>query len=341
MIHYIQRGDTAQLTWALYGLDKAAFSLEGLAYRLYYITGRGRTRATGVTHQDNILAWTFLPDAQWASGSYSLALELYDSTGKFVGVTYPDAFYIGRDLPSEDAHEGSIVDTPDTTNTINIKSVHDLYKLSPVIPVVGSNGYWYVNGVLVVDGSGEPVPAHHTLTFDPLTKYLIIDAGRVDKEGESIAVTITDIADALEAQRIAYMQAETQRDATFSASQTAREQDYASAETKRDSAYQQAEAARDTAFGIAEAARQSAESARASAEANRQSAEGVRAAAEMERRSSETVRQTAETQREATMAAFEGKLVRISDVDFAALEEAGQVDPAKIYFVYEAEEEEG
>jgi len=97
---------------------------------------------------------------------------------------------------------------------------------------------------------------------------------------------------------------------------------------------------------LAEQERVATENRRAAAESSRVEAEILREVSESSRVEAENERESAEEEREITIAqvrsdmtALMGKFVLISDVEYAALVEAGTVDPTKLYFVYESEEE--
>lgn len=214
MIQNIKIGNPAQVAWSLFHINGDDFSLEGHTLRLYYCCGRGKGLAKSVIHQDNTLVWAFSADSQWATGFYTLILEVYANNVKVVTIDYPDAFYLG-DADFSDDLQASQLTNEVVTTTVNIMSAVDLYRFSSIVPVVGSDGYWYVNGQKVVDGEGEYVPASHTVTYDSTSNKIYIDYGRVDSEGHSITQEITAIADALSAQQTAYEDAEAARNESF------------------------------------------------------------------------------------------------------------------------------
>lgn len=79
------------------------------------------------------------------------------------------------------------------------------------------------------------------------------------------------------------------------------------------------------------------ESARAEAERQRASAESARVIAEGNRVLAEGRRDGKISQMEREMSDFLNTLVLISDIDYNELVDEGEVDPSKIYFIYEEE----
>lgn len=295
MEHVIKKGYPIQINWTLHSIAGEEFSLQGYMTRLYYANGSYSSPATGVTFSGNTLTWSFTPTTQWKTGDYDIFLELYSSGRKIITLHYPKAFALwDRETTIND--QSTVVQTSATN--INITSSCDFYRFAPVVPVVGDDGYWYVNGQKVLDGHGEYVLSSHTLEYDPETMHLIIDRGRVDSEGHSIQQTITDIAaivadledkDAEIAQNIAQYAANEAGRVSAESLRVAAEASRASAEAARATA--------ETARASAESSRASAETARVSAENARISAENGRATAETTRVSNENSRKNAETAR--------------------------------------------
>ena len=161
MEHVIKRGNTVQLNWTLHSISGSEFSLSGYTARLYYRHGSGRALATGTTTANNVLTWTFQPDAQWKNGDYDIELEVYANGSKLITLQYPKAFTLYGDY-TETSSQSSGVQTVDTT--LNITSSCDFNKFSPVIPVVNTtSGKWEVNGVPCTDGNGNPIYAYPTI----------------------------------------------------------------------------------------------------------------------------------------------------------------------------------
>jgi len=260
-------GATIQLNWTLNSIAGEAFSLSGHTYQLHISCGNENAIATGVTHSGNVLTWTFRPSAAWKRGAYTLWLDVYANGTKIVTVTYPNAFHI----VSRTASDVQSVAVQTGSATLNLVSSLDFYRFAPVVPVVGEDGYWYVNGQKVIDENEEYVLSSHTVEYDPTTKNIIIDKDRVDSEGNSIQQTVTAIPDALSAMQSSYDAAEGSSDestagdgsrwGSYKTAEAARDADAAAAEGTSSSnagdgtrwgAYKTAEAARNTARETAE-----------------------------------------------------------------------------------------
>ena len=190
-------GTPLTVVWHLTKPDGTAFNLDGYSYRAYYRTGNKETEATSthLTASGNTLSITIPADEPVAPGEYALRLVLFQNGNLFCTLNYNAAFVLSRQLgeytPVENQEEAG--------QTVHLYTVAQYYLLAPIVPTVGNDGYWYVNGAKITDGNGEYIPSSHTVRYDSTTKYLIIDEGRVDKNGNSIQQTITDIATAITA----------------------------------------------------------------------------------------------------------------------------------------------
>lgn len=156
-------------------------------------------------------------DMQYAPGEYSLKLVLYQNNSIFCTLVYNVAFVLSQQMSGDPTTETQ----SEGGNTVHLYTVAEFYMFSPVVPTVGNDGYWYVNGNKISDGNGEFIPSSHTVEYDPVTNRIIIDRGRVNQQGQSIAQVITSLADAL---------------GIASQSHNTAEQDHARAETDHDNA---------------------------------------------------------------------------------------------------------
>ena len=254
------------ILWHFSKPDGATFSLDGYNYRLYYRNGNRETEAesTLLSHDGNLLSFVYPADAPRFEGAYSLRLDVFRGADKFITINYQNAFALSRLTDSEDPEE--IEDTDIPSETVHLYTVAQYYLLEPIIPTVGRDGYWYVNGTAVVDGSGNYVTAEHTLRYDAESHNLIIDEGRTDPSGASIEQTVTGIADYLQYWNGEYESAEAARNAAYTlaegtrlgsiAGDGSRWGDYKSAEAQRNSDYAAAEGQRNTDYGTAETARE-------------------------------------------------------------------------------------
>ena len=181
-------GTALTVVWHLTKPDGSSFDITGYTYRAYYRTGNKETEVNG-THlsaSGNTLSIVIPANEPTAPGEYALRLVLFQNGGVFCTLRYNAAFVLSRQLA-----EAAATQTQEPAgNTVHLYTVAEFYLLAPVVPTVGTDGYWYVNGVRATDGNGQPVPASHTMEYDVLTDDIIIDRGRVDKDGNSIQQTI-------------------------------------------------------------------------------------------------------------------------------------------------------
>lgn len=223
-------------------------------------------------------------------------------------------------------NEGTIVMTK-TTSPYSFTIETDGEVAPKASDIILYKNKFYIIGS-VVAGTGNLYSCLGCVTIDAsiLTVYVtLLNLQRISIEGENARVEAEQERAEAERQRAA---AESGRQEAFEQGEENRAQSFADSEADRQSAFEHSEAERQEA----EEGRQAAEGERVISENERASAENDRALAESRRARNEIVR-------EREMAKFLSKLVLLSDVEYAELVEHGEVDPDKIYFVYEAEEE--
>lgn len=193
MDNIFSKGIPLNVIWHFTRPDGAAFDIGGYQYRLFYGVGNRYTEVSDTRVAENTISWLFPAEKQTTAGSYSLRLLLFQNGNLLCTFNYNNAFAFFHGNSANTLQE----EEQTTSNTVDLFTAAEFYLFSPVIPTVGPDGYWYVNGVRVTDGNGQPVPSSHTVEYDPISKYIIIDRGRVDKDGNSIQQTITAIAEML------------------------------------------------------------------------------------------------------------------------------------------------
>lgn len=146
------------ILWAINDRNGAALPLVNKEVHLYYTCERGRFEADIEIQDENVVIWHFLGKDQRVLGSYTLTLEILQSEGKrTIKKDVCNAFIlVGKDCEEyyddDEAHinEGG---------EITLASDLDIYRISPIIPYIGEDGYWYIDGVKTewyAYGSGEP-----------------------------------------------------------------------------------------------------------------------------------------------------------------------------------------
>jgi len=160
--------------WHLLKPDGTAFSTSGLTYELYYSTGRGSTsvQSSLVTGQSlNIITWTMTKAQQTNVGNYSLLLVLKQNNSVLCKLNYRDAFALFRETQSgvneSLADQQQLAVTP-AQQVVTIYSSCEYYSFQPVIPTIGENNNWYINGVDTGKSAhcSVDVDADGTITFD-------------------------------------------------------------------------------------------------------------------------------------------------------------------------------
>lgn len=132
------------VVWSIYDHTGAAYNLKGKEVRLYYTCERGRFEVDFEIQGTNEVVWSFLGREQKVIGDYTLSLEIIESAGKRrIFKDYCNAFtLVGKSC------EETALGNPNISEDGNIvlSSKLDVYKIQPIIPTVGSNSNWFVDG---------------------------------------------------------------------------------------------------------------------------------------------------------------------------------------------------
>lgn len=132
------------VVWSIYDHTGAAYNLKGKEVRLYYTCERGRFEVDFEVQGTNIVVWSFLGREQKVIGDYTLSLEIIESADRRrIFKDYCNAFtLVGKSC------EEAALGNPNISEDGNIvlSSKLDVYKIQPIIPTVGSNSNWFVDG---------------------------------------------------------------------------------------------------------------------------------------------------------------------------------------------------
>lgn len=139
--------------WAIHERDGfTPYNLTDKEVRLFMTHNRGREEVEVVkTHLpngsvNNVVQWFWPAYRQRVLGPYTLTLEILTSAGKrTIRKDVCEAFeMVGRDcMASDDEDEANI----NEGGVITLASSLDIYRISPIIPEIGENGNWIVDGV--------------------------------------------------------------------------------------------------------------------------------------------------------------------------------------------------
>lgn len=132
------------ILWAINDRAGAALPLTGKEVHLYYTCERGRYEAE-IEVQDNVVIWNFLAKKQRYLGGYALTIEILQSDGKrAIRKDINDAFSLVSKTYFESPDEGDA--NISEGGLLTLSSELDIYRISPIIPQIGANGNWFVDG---------------------------------------------------------------------------------------------------------------------------------------------------------------------------------------------------
>lgn len=139
-------GNDITVVWTINDRDGAALPLKDKEVHLYYTCERGRFEADFEIQGSNVIVWDFVGRLQRALGDYSLTVEILQSDGKrSIRKDICGAFTLVGKGCEESSSKGDAIINKD--GEITLVTDLDIYRISPIIPYVGEDGYWWVDGV--------------------------------------------------------------------------------------------------------------------------------------------------------------------------------------------------
>lgn len=139
-------GQALVVCWSFKKPDGSVFDISGHTARLFCISPRGESEASGVViAQGGNLTWTFPANKQSFTGNYHLRLILAAAGSAPIVITYRNAFalYSGSCAQSntEEQNGGG-------ENMVDLITCAEYYRFQPIVPTIGGNdSHWIVNGV--------------------------------------------------------------------------------------------------------------------------------------------------------------------------------------------------
>lgn len=242
-------GTPLSVQWHLNKPDGTPFSLAGYTYTLKYKANRGSgiARSTNVTTDDegklsNVIVWNFAGHEQVATGVYDLELTIYRSGKKLCQSTYLGAFSLEKHVQKfpemihtlqreANMHEQQAA-------VVELFSAAEWWMYKPVEPVAGSDGFWYVNGSIVLDDNDNPVPTKYSVRFDHEDQCLYVYVGVYGEESYQEIQKITDVADIIAYAKDTFDANEAERQETFEENEEKRQEN----EEKRQERFEELEA---------------------------------------------------------------------------------------------------
>ena len=155
-------GRDMTILWSINDRNGAALPLDDKDVHLFYTCERGRYEADIEISNGNVVAWSFLGKDQRTLGTYALTIEVFQSNGKrTIRKDICEAFaLVGKDcLEKTEEGEADIREGGELVLTSEL----DIYRISPIIPYIGANGNWFIDGVdtgkrgTVDTPSGDPL----------------------------------------------------------------------------------------------------------------------------------------------------------------------------------------
>lgn len=132
------------ILWSINDRNGTALPLDDKEVHLYYTNNRGRFEADIEIQDGNVVVWHFLSREQRVLGSYTLTLEIFSNEKRAIKKDLCNAFVlVGKQCEENyDSADAYIYEGGE----ISLATDLDIYRISPIIPVVGENNNWWVDG---------------------------------------------------------------------------------------------------------------------------------------------------------------------------------------------------
>ena len=249
-------GNDLTVFWAILDDDSQPYDLSGRTVKIFLTHPRGRMEITeDVNIQGNVISWLFRGRQQRYLGVYKLTVEIFSSPSTRVLRRDIDQAFslVSATLYVEESNGRPQINE---TGKLTLSTVLEVYQIMPIVPQVGPNGNWWVDGV----DTGKPSTG---MSAYELAKENGYTGTEEEYAAECAAVPILN---------------EESRVATAAASEAADNADRAAGEARRSATV--ANSASATATNAALAANMAAEAANTAAEAANTAAEAANTAAE-------------------------------------------------------------
>ena len=132
--------------WSITNKDGSPYTLSDKTVRLFVTHPRGRVEVTqDITIQDNVICWLFRGSRQRYLGTYRITAEIQATPAdRTIRKDIPEAF----ELVSSTQYEQTEIGRPDISEEgeLTLATSLDIFQIKPIIPQVGPNRNWWVDG---------------------------------------------------------------------------------------------------------------------------------------------------------------------------------------------------
>ena len=132
--------------WSITEKDGSPYTLSDKTVRLFVTSPRGRMDVTSdITVQDNVICWLFRGSRQRYLGTYKITVEIQASPAdRTIRKDIPEAF----ELVSSTQYEQTEIGRPEINEEgeLTLATSLDIFQIKPIIPQVGPNRNWWVDG---------------------------------------------------------------------------------------------------------------------------------------------------------------------------------------------------
>lgn len=132
------------MNWEVFigdGEDIAPYDLTGKDLSIYLVNAFCRIKVENFTTNGNILMFTWEGKDQRYAGTYQLTLIENEGKTDMRTLDECDAFELVRCSCMEDEEDG------DSVEEVTLSSKFEALRLYPIVPEIGENGNWIVDGV--------------------------------------------------------------------------------------------------------------------------------------------------------------------------------------------------
>jgi hypothetical protein len=135
----IRIGNTVALSWEIFihdGDEVLPYDLTGKAISVYLINAFATVKIEDFITEDNVLSFTWEGSEQRFAGVYQLTLVENENTDTMLTFDECEAFELVRCSCSDDDIE-----------KVELSSKLNMVRVYPIVPVIGPNSNWWVDGV--------------------------------------------------------------------------------------------------------------------------------------------------------------------------------------------------